>query len=81
MKGIAGFYNKLSVKTIAAITVLVSLLTVMIGFFGYIVFTRTMMKESTNYVKETAEAVQNNSMEWDFADYLKVGAVRMDELA
>ena len=81
MKGIAGFYNKLSVKTIAAITVLVSLLTVMIGFFGYIVFTKTMMKESTNYVKETAEAVQNNSMEWDFADYLKVGAVRMDELA
>ena len=81
MKAIFRFFNKLSVMTIASITVLVALLTVMIGFFSYQVFTQTMLKESTTYVKETAESVLHNSMEWDFSDYLKIGAKRMDELA
>ncbi|MBR6173881.1 MAG: PP2C family protein-serine/threonine phosphatase [Eubacterium sp.] len=81
MKAIGRFFNKLSVKIIASITILVTLLTVMIGFFSYQVFTQTMLKESTEYVRETAEAALHNSMSWDFKDYLRVGKERMDDLA
>jgi len=38
-----------------------------------------MLKESTAYATETADAVYQNSMVWDFQDYLNVGYDRMEE--
>ena len=81
MRPFIRFFNKLSIKIIASITLFVTLLTVMIGFFSYQVFTQTMLKESTAYATETADAVYQNSMVWDFQDYLNVGYDRMEELA
>ena len=81
MKKIGRFINKLSIILIVSIIILVALLTVMIGFFNYHVYTQTMLRDTTDYLKETADAVRNNAMQWDFSEYLKLGKEKMEELS
>ena len=46
MRKVFRFFNRLSIKISVSIIILVMLLTLMIGFFGYQVFTQTMKKEN-----------------------------------
>ena len=74
------YLNKLSVKIIGSIVILVTLLTIVVGFFSYQVFTRTMLKEATETLSQSADYSMNYAVKWRISDYLSVGAERMDQL-
>ncbi len=80
MRKVFRFFNRLSIKIIVSIIILVTLLTLMIGFFGYQVFTQTMKKENAAFLRRVAEAAFTDSMDWDFSAYLEMGKERMDKL-
>ena len=80
MAKIRRFLNKLSVKIITSIIIMVTLLTVLIGVFSYQVFTQTMLKETTSIVKQIADSLVSDAEVWDAALYLEVGSDRMEEL-
>ena len=74
------YLNKLSVKIIGSIVILVTLLTIIVGFFSYQVFTRTMLKETTEALEQSADYSMNFAVKWRVSDLLAIGAARMDEL-
>ena len=77
---IGWYLNKLSVKIIGSIVILVTLLTIIVGFFSYQVFTNTMLKETTEALGQSADYSMNYAVKWRVSDYLEIGAKRMDEL-
>ena len=80
MRKVARFLNKLSVKIIGSIVILVTLLTVMIAVFSYQIFTRTTIKEITTYVRQVAEFASTVVVKWDFQTYLDMGYDRISDL-
>ena len=55
MKTVARIFNKLSVKIIGSIVILVTLLTGMIAVFSYQIFMKTTIKEITTYITQVAD--------------------------
>ena len=80
MKTIGNYLNKLSVKIISSVVILVTLITVTIAFFSYQIFTRTMQKEITTYVEEISNYATMDAIQWHFQDYLKMGEVLMHKI-
>ena len=72
--------NKLSVKIIGSIIILVTLITVTITIFSYQIFTKTTQKEMAAYVVEIAKFASMDSLHRDFQDYLDMGDDRIREV-
>ena len=80
MKLIKRIVNKLSVRIITSIIILVAFLVTVIGFFGYQVFTRNMMNEMADRIQDLADTAAYDIADWPFQDYLDIGEKRMFEL-
>ena len=80
MRKVVRFFNKLSVKIIGSIVILVTLLTVMIAVFSYQIFIRTSIKEITTYVRQIADFAVMVVGKYDFQSYLDMGYERIEEL-
>ena len=74
------FFNSLSVKIIGSIVIMVTLLSVLVGFLSYRVFTRTMLRETLETLERSAEFTMIDAVTWQYQDYFAIGADRMDEL-
>lgn len=80
MKTVARIFNKLSVKIIGSIVILVTLLTGMIAVFSYQIFTKTTIKEIITYITQVADFASTVVEKWDFQKYLDMGYDRIVEL-
>ena len=80
MKEIRRFFNRLSVKMIGSIAILVILLTIIVGFFSYQVFTRTMLMNTAASLRQVTDMALVDALRWSPEEYLSIGEERMMEL-
>ncbi len=73
MSSIVRFLNRLSVRIITTIVLLVSLLVVIICFFAFQVFTQTMIREAVKFTEEIAESASMGAATCNYQELLELG--------
>ena len=74
MKSVTRILNKMSVKIITSIILLVTIIIVMNGIFAFQAFTKTMINEATLFVDEIAESIALRSENVNYSDLLDAGS-------
>ena len=80
MKSFVRVFNKLSVRIITTIVLLVTILIVVISFFTFQVFTQTMMREAVDYAKEVTESAAFTASSCNYMDVISYGPEGMAEI-
>lgn len=80
MKSVARFFNKLSVRIIASVILLVAVLNVLTGAFAFQAFTQTMIREATSFADEIADSIALRSKNVRFFDLLETGKAGLNEI-
>jgi len=80
MKSVARFINKLSVRIITSVILLVAVLNVLTGAFAFQAFTQTMIREATSFADEIANSIALRSENVRFFDLLETGKEGLYEI-